>query len=72
MTTTATTEIPAERIKPGVAVQRVNAYNRYGEFTRQIRYYGTVEQARAFAALQDLHDTDPGWQDLVDILHGRA
>ncbi|MBF8192444.1 hypothetical protein ITP53_43545 [Nonomuraea sp. K274] len=64
-------EIPAERVKPGVAIQRVNLY-RDGVFVRQVRYPGTERQARAYAQLQITHDTDPYWHYLLRVLRGEA
>lgn len=66
-----TSRIPAERIRHGVAVQRVNVYDRDGVFIRQTRYVGTPEQARAWARLQTMHDTDPEWPALVAILRNQ-
>lgn len=66
------TSIPAERVRPGVAVQRVNLFDRDGRFIRQVRYPGTERQARAYAELQITHDTDPRWRELVAIVRGRA
>ena len=66
------TDIPAERIRPGVAVQRVNLFDRDGRFVRQIAYRGTERQARAYAELQITHETDPRWHELVAIVRGEA
>lgn len=47
-TTQTPAEIPAERIKPGHTMQTVNAFNPDGSFMRQVRYYGTEADARAY------------------------
>ncbi|MBB5965076.1 hypothetical protein [Planomonospora venezuelensis] len=52
--------IPAEIVRPGRAVQRINAYDRQSRFVRQVRYYGTEVEARAYVVLQGLHDSEPG------------
>jgi hypothetical protein len=58
---TATTEnIPAEVVREGRANQRVNIWDK-GEFIRQITYFGTEREARAWGLLQEMHDTDPGY-----------
>lgn len=62
-------EIPAERVFPYLAVQRVNLY-REGVFLRQVRYPGTEREARAYALLQITHDTDPLWERLQARLRG--
>ena len=66
------TGIPAERVRPGVALQRVNLFDRDGRFIRQVMYRGTERQARAYAELQITHDTDPRWHELVAIIRGQA
>lgn len=64
-------EIPAERVSPGVAIQRVNIFRPgTGEFVRQVRYPGTEKQARAYGLLQLVHDTDPVWPYLMRVLRG--
>lgn len=60
------TTAPAERTRPGTAVQRVNLHGPDGTFIRQVRHYGTEAQARAYARLQITHDTDPDFQTLQD------
>ena len=67
-----TTDIPAERVRPGIALQRVNLFDRDGRFVRQVTYRGTEQQARAYAELQITHETDPRWRQLVAILRGEA
>jgi hypothetical protein len=67
---TTTTQIPAERITPGVGRQIINAYNADGTFLRQVRHYGTERQARAYVLLQGMHDTDPGFQIALAALRG--
>jgi len=67
-----TTDIPAERVRPGIAIQRVNLFDRNGQFVRQIAYRGTERQARAYAELQITHETDPRWAELVAIVRGEA
>lgn len=64
MRVTTSQTIPAERVREGVAVQRVNAYDRDGRFLRQVRHHGTVEQARAYVELLAAHDTDPRHAEL--------
>lgn len=61
---------PAERIRPGVALQRVNVYDPHtGQYTgRQILYRGTEEQARAHAEIGFWHPEQPRWWDLQEIL----
>lgn len=54
--------IPAERVKPGIGVQRVNHYDEQGNFLGQYTLYGTERMARAYAILQHMHDTDPGYE----------
>ncbi|WP_067184568.1 hypothetical protein [Microtetraspora niveoalba] len=73
MTATATAAqiVPAERIRPGVAVQRVNHFDRDGRFLRQVRHYGTEEQARAWVELFSTHDTDPRHAELRAIVLGQ-
>lgn len=66
------TSIPAERVRPGIAVQRVNLHDRDGRFIRQVTYRGTERQARAYAELQITHETDPRWHELVAIVRGQA
>jgi hypothetical protein len=46
--TATTTAIPAEIVREGRAVQRINVYFG-GTFERQIRYVGTETEARAYA-----------------------
>lgn len=41
---------PAEIVRPGYAVQRVNAYDSNGTFLRQVRFPGTETEARAYVA----------------------
>lgn len=53
--------IPAERVKPGIGVQRVNIWDD-GRFVRQVTHYGTERMARAYGLLQILHPTDPGYE----------
>ena len=53
---------PAERTRPGIAVQRVNHYDEQGNFLGQYTLYGTERMARAYAILQHMHDTDPGYE----------
>lgn len=65
---TATTEIPAERLRPGIAVQHVNIYVD-GVFVRQMRYPGTAEEAQAYAAVYPLHDTHPEYLTLLAAYH---
>lgn len=67
-----TTDIPAERVRPGIAVQRVNLFDRDGRYVRQVTYRGTERQARAYAELTLTHDTDPRWAELVAIVRGEA
>ncbi|MER7213179.1 hypothetical protein ABT340_39465 [Streptosporangium sp. NPDC000239] len=69
MTDTAQT-IPAERIRPGVGFQTVNVFDRAGNYVRQLRCYGTEEQARARAEMGFLHDTNPRWWALRKIIIG--
>lgn len=73
MTSTATAQtIPAERVKPGVALQRVNVYDpRTGKFARQVLYRGTEEQARAHGEIGYWHPTQPRWHELRAILVAR-
>lgn len=66
------TSIPAERVRPGIALQRVNLFDRDGRYVRQVTYRGTERQARAYAELQITHDTDPRWAELVAIVRGEA
>ncbi|MFF4417058.1 hypothetical protein ACFYY8_31445 [Streptosporangium sp. NPDC001559] len=70
MDTPTTQTIPAERIKEGVGFQVVNVLNREGEYVRQLRCYGTEEQARARAEIGLLHDTNPRWRVLRKIILG--
>ncbi|MGI5485177.1 hypothetical protein [Microtetraspora malaysiensis] len=74
MTTTTATEItfPAERIREGIARQTVNHYNYDGTLAGTHTYRGTERQARAYAALQHMHDTDPAWKLAMAILRGEA
>lgn len=60
--------IPAERILPGVGRQLVNSFNSGGRFVRQVAYRGTVRQARAYALLQQMHDTDPAFPTVLAAL----
>ncbi|MEV8638908.1 hypothetical protein AB0395_45365 [Streptosporangium sp. NPDC051023] len=57
------TIVPAERVRPGIAVQRVNVFQD-GVFIRQMRSPGTIEQARAYAAVLPLGDTHPDYLTL--------
>lgn len=62
--------IPDERVSPGVALQRVNAYNPdTGEFVRQVPYRGTEAQARAYAEIGFWHPTQERWHELRAIIH---
>ncbi|MEV7011729.1 hypothetical protein [Streptosporangium sp. NPDC051022] len=54
MHSTATREVPAERFRDGVHVQRVNIYTPGGQFLRQAPYPGTPQEARAWALRQVL------------------
>ena len=65
----ATQTVPAERIVDGVGRQVVNQYID-GQFNRQVSYYGTERKARAYAALQTMHDTDPDYAATVARLRG--
>ncbi|GAA0853365.1 hypothetical protein ACFQVD_26655 [Streptosporangium amethystogenes subsp. fukuiense] len=69
MNTAATRTVPAEHTRPDVGPQIVNVY-RDGVFVRQLRHRGTVEQARAAAALQTMHDTHPEFTATVARLRG--
>lgn len=72
MNTTATTEIiPAERVRPGIAIQRVNIWEG-DRYVRQITYRGTERQARAYGLLQILHETDPGHAVALAALRGEG
>ena len=73
MTATATTaQIPAERTRPGKAFQVVNIFEiGTGRFVRQVRHYGTTEQARAYGLMGQLHDSDPLWHELRAIVAGK-
>ncbi|MGW0485818.1 hypothetical protein [Nonomuraea sp. NPDC003214] len=71
MTSTTTPDTPAEVLKDGIALQRVNVYDRDGAFIRQLRHRGTVAQARAAALLQVAHDTDPAFPALLAQLRGQ-
>ena len=72
MTSTATTpQIPAERIIPGVGRQVVNVFNPDGSFNRQVRHYGTEEQARAYGEIGFHHPSQPRWGELRAIIFSR-
>lgn len=63
--------IPAERTHKGVAIQKVNLFEPgTGRFIRQVTYPGTEKQARAYALLQVVHDTDPLFPYLMRVLRG--
>jgi hypothetical protein len=72
MTSTATTaQIPAERIREGVAGQVVNVFHpETGEFVRSLRYRGTEEQARAYGEIGFWHPTQERWHELRAIVLG--
>jgi hypothetical protein len=64
-------QTPAERTRPGVAGQIVNVFNPHtGEFVRQLRHRGTVEQARAAAEIGFWHPTQERWHELRAIILG--
>lgn len=68
----ASTQIPAERIRPGVATQIVNVHNpETGEFVRQVRYRGTEAQARAYGEIGFWHPTQKRWHELRAIVRGK-
>ncbi|GHE32141.1 hypothetical protein GCM10017673_38680 [Streptosporangium violaceochromogenes] len=46
---------PAEIVRPGRAVQRVNAYTSDGVFERQVRFHGTEDEARAYVKMLATH-----------------
>ena len=61
----ATTDnIPAERVRPGVRVQRINVFDREGNFDRQVVMRGTEEKVRLHFQLLGMHPTDPGFAEL--------
>lgn len=66
--TSTTQPAPAERLVDGVGRQIVNQYDLDGRFVRQVSYRGTELQARAYAALQFTHDTDPAYAALLATL----
>ena len=57
-------QIPAERVRPGVRVQRINVFNRDGHFDRQATMRGTEEKVRLHFQLLGMHPTDPGFAEL--------
>ncbi len=64
----ATAEIPAERLRPGRAMQHVNVFVD-GVFVRQMRYPGTAEEAQAYAAVYPLHDKHPEYLTRLAAYH---
>ena len=71
MTTNIPAAYPAEDTHEGVALQRVNAVNpRTSEFSHQVVFLGTEEQARALAELPFWEHTSPRWQVLWTMVHG--
>ncbi|MFE3449612.1 hypothetical protein ACFXJ8_11820 [Nonomuraea sp. NPDC059194] len=44
------TEIPTEILRPGRAIQRLNVWTPEGEFSHQVRFPGTVEEAYEYVA----------------------
>lgn len=73
MATNIPAAYPAEETRPGVALQRVNAINPHtGQFSHQILFYGTEEQARALAEIGFWERTQAQgqWNHLYAIIHG--
>ncbi|MGC5009728.1 hypothetical protein ACLQ2R_03080 [Streptosporangium sp. DT93] len=66
-----TTTVPAEIIRPGYPIQKVHVIcPRTGRPLHRVSYPGTVEQARAYAALKVTHPSDPNYAALIAQLRG--
>jgi hypothetical protein len=61
--------IPAEITTDDFGLQRVHVLDpETGKPLRRLTYPGTVEQARAYAKLQTMHDTHPDYLATLAIL----
>ncbi|GAA3417625.1 hypothetical protein [Streptosporangium vulgare] len=71
MTTSTARPVPAEETQDGFGLQRVHVCDpETGKPLRRLTYPGTVDQARAAARLQTMHDTHPDYLATLAILRG--
>ncbi|MGS2645891.1 hypothetical protein [Streptosporangium sp. G12] len=71
MTTTTARPVPDEETQDDFGLQRVHVCDpETGKALRRLTYPGTVDQARAYAALQTMHDTHPDYLATVARVRG--